>query len=215
MAIGIPTLSQALQALGNGQVFVGDPFTSGGMASIGAKEGAATVAFEETANDLTAPELTGPAVHQRTIMGVSVSITVPVILGDEALYAKINPLGSRSGGHSSPQAITTTSVLLIPNQEVGGGLRFNIEGTETTPSWKRDAGNGVAAATGAAAAPKHAVWLWRAAPQTPGRSFAIESGGKIITPVTFMGMFDAARPEGHKMYTTGDPAAQGIATIRI
>ncbi len=209
MPITIPTLTEALQAIGNAQVYIGTPFSSGGMLPLGAKEGAVGVEIEETANDLTAPELTGPTVHQRTIMGVSARITVPVILGDTTLYAKISPVGSRSGGWSSPQPVVPTSVLLIPNQEVGGGLTYSVG------AWTRTAGNGVAGATGAAAAPIHAVWLWRAVPQTPARSFSYENGGKIIVPVTFQAMFDAARPEDHKVFTVGDPAAQGISTILI
>jgi hypothetical protein len=210
--INIPTLTEALQAIGNGQVFVGNPLIAGQMVALGAKEGAVTVEIEEQFNDLTAPELTGPTVHQRTLMGVNARVTIPVILGDTALYAKISPVGSRSGGWSSPQATVPTSVLVIPNQEVGGGLE---NATGLTGGWTRTAGNGVAGGSGAGVAPVHAVWLWRAVPGTPARGFSYENGGKIITPVTFQAMFDATKPEGHKVYTVGDPTAQGITTIRI
>lgn len=213
--ISTPALTAALKAIGNAQVFLGDPFTASGLIAIGAKEGEITVETTEEYSDLTAPELTGPAVHQRSVMGISARVTIPVIAGDADLYAKLSPTGEKGGGWSSPQAVVPTSVLIIPNAEVGGGLRYNIEGTETVKSWKRDAGNGVAAATGAAAAPVHAIWLWRAVPERPSRSFSYENGGKQIWSVPFQAMFDGARPEGHKIFTTGDPAAQGITTIAI
>jgi hypothetical protein len=212
--ISIPLLTKALQAIGNAQVFVGDPFASGGggMVAIGAKEGEISVEVDEEYNDLTAPELTGPAVHQRTVMGVSVRITVPVIAGETDLYPITSPLGQSGGGVSYPLPVVPTSVLVIPNLEVGGGL---ANATGATSGWVRTAGAGAAAATEAAAAPKHAVWLWRAAPERPSRSFSYENGGKQIWNVTFQSMFDGDRPEGHKVYTVGDPTAQGITTIRL
>jgi hypothetical protein len=212
MAVARLALSAALSAIGNAQAYIGNPFSAGGLAPLGAKEGPIEVEVEETANDLTAEELTGPMVHERTIMGVSVRITVPLILGDTALYAKINPLGSRSGGHDAPQAVTPTSLVIIPDKEVGGGL---TNATGATSGWVRAIGYGFAAATASDAAPIHAFWLWRCIPVTPSRSYTYENGGKIVTPVTFQGMFYATNPDGQRLYTVGDPSAQGVTTIRL
>src|SRR3954470_5821024 len=110
MSVARLALTAALQAVGNAQAYIGNPFLAGGLAPLGAKEGKINVEFEETANDLTAPELTGPMVHERTVMGIGCRITVPLIIGDTALYAKISPLGVRSGGYDSPQAVTPTSL---------------------------------------------------------------------------------------------------------
>ena len=204
-----PTLTQALQAIGNAKLMVGDAMTVAGLAALGQKEGEMSFAINEVYNDLTATEQTGPAVHQRTLMGVSVTITIPIILGDPLLYATISPTGTQGGGWSNPQNVVTTSVLLIPDQELAGGLAY--DGT----AWTRTAGNGHAGASGAAAAPKHAIWLWRASPTREGWGFTYENGGKLITNVVYTSFFDAARPEGHKVYTIGDPVAQGIATVRL
>lgn len=212
MAVARLALSAALQAIGNAQAYIGSPFVANGLSPLGAKEGAIEIEIEEEANDLTAPELTGPMVHERTIMGIGCRITIPLILGDTALYAKIDPLGSRSAGSDSPQAVTPTSLVIIPDSEVGGGLT-NALGT--TAGWTRAAGYGFAGASGAGAAPVHAFWLWRAIPTAPSRSYSYENGGKVITPVTFQGMFYAANPAGQKLYTVGDPAAQGVTLIRL
>jgi hypothetical protein len=209
--ISIPALSAALSAIGNAHVFLGDPFTAGGLVAIGAKEGA--INFEPSAkySDLTA-EQTGDVVHQRTVMGVSARITVPVVLGDSTLYAKISPTGTSSGGWDTPQAVVPTSLLLIPDSEVAGGL---ANATGATSGWVRTAGNGYAGASGAGAAPVHAVWLWRCVPELTARPFSYENGGKIVTEIPFQAMFYATSPAGHKVWTVGDPAAQGITTIRI
>jgi|GEM_PF-4632599 len=211
MAVTTPALTAALQSIGSGHVYVGTPFVADGLAPLGAKHGEVRVEITEDVSDLTA-EQTGPAVHQRTVMGLSARVTVPIILGDTALYAKISPTGTRGGGWSVPQPVVTTSVLLIPNLEVGGGL---TNATGATTGWTRAEGNGAAAASGAGAAPVHAVWLWRAVPERGGWGFSYDDGGRTIVEVTFQAMFYAANPEGHKMFTIGDPTAQGITTIRL
>jgi hypothetical protein len=198
------SLTAALAAMGVAEVFIGDPFTNGGMTSLGAVEGTITVNTPQEANNLTAPELTGGTPHQATTTPGEVTVVVPLILGDPALYQKISATGTKSQGFSTPQKVAETSVLIIPRSEVGGGLDWDITGT---PQWARTAGNGVAAATGAGAAPVNAVWIWRAYPTMSSIPFSYGNGGKVISEVTFHAMYSAARPEGHKLYTIGDPRA--------
>jgi hypothetical protein len=213
MSVARLALTAALQAVGNAQVYIGDPFTASGLSCIGAKEGPIEVEIEETFNDLTAEELTGPTVHQRTLMGQSIKITIPLILGDTALYAKISPTGAKGGGYDSPQVVTTTSVVIIPDAEVGGGL---TNATGATSGWVRATGYGITGVSGSGAAPVHAIWLWRATPATPSRSFSYENGGKIIVPVTFQAMYSSTNTvDGQRVWTLGDPAAQSITTIRL
>lgn len=212
MTLALPTLTQALQAIGNAHLFVGDPFTASGLGALGQKEGELRFARSYQYSDLTAPELTGDVVHQRTIMGVGVTVTIPIILGDPLLYAKISPTGTKGGGWSNPQGVVTTSVVIFPDSEIAGGLS-NTDGT--VPNWTRTAGNGYPGATNTAAAPKHAVWIWRAVPENEGWGYTYENGGKQITEVVFTAMFDAARPEGQKVYTQGDPIDVGITSIRL
>ncbi len=209
------TLAAALNAIGTAEVYTGDPLLvpgdPGAMESLGATEG--TIEFNPAfeTNPLTAPELTGGVVHQSSTTLGNVTITVPVILGDASLYTRINPAGVASGGFTSPQKVQELGVLLIPRAEVGGGLSYNA--THTPPQWERIAGNGVDAATGTDAAPKFAVWFWRAFVMHAALPYAYGNGGKVITTVTFTAMFDGSKPEGHKVYTIGDPwAAQNEIT---
>ena len=200
------TLAEALKAIGTAEVFIGDPLlvpgATGALESLGATEGNIEFnpAFEY--NPLTAPELTGGVAHQSSVTLGNVTITVPVILGDPDLYARVNPTGSASGGFTSPQKVKETGVLLIPRAELGGGLVYTTTGT---PEWTRTAGNGVDAATGVDAAPSAAVWFWRAYVSHGPLPYAYANGGKVITTVTITAMFDGSKPEGHKVYTIGDP----------
>lgn len=199
MPMTIPTLAQALQAMGNAHVYVGDPFTLNGMVALGQKDGAVDVAFSEEFSDLTAPEITGASVHQSTLRGVGLTVTIPLIMGDDTIWAKISPSGTKGGGRSNPIAAVTTAVLIAPDSEVTPsppGLGYN--GTVWTP-----------------AAPKNSIWIWRARASRGGLSFTSDNGGKVVMPVTFTGMFYGANPEDHKIYTIGDPIVQGISAVRI
>lgn len=199
MAVAPFTLTQALQAMGVAEILIGDPLVASGLTSLGAVEGTVEFGVSQNTNPLTAPELTGDTAHASTTTLGEVTARASVIMGDVTLYSKISPWGSKSGGHSVPQNVLTTSVVIMPRAELGGGLAY--DGT----TWTRTAGNGVAAATGAAAAPKNTIWIWKAYPTFGNLPFQYGNGGKVSVEVTFHAMFDAAKPEGAKVYTIGDP----------
>jgi hypothetical protein len=201
-------LQQALRAMGVAEVFVGDPTIAGGMVSLGATEGEIGFEATEASNNLTAPESTGGIPHQATVTLESAVITIPLIMGDPALWAKVSATGSAGGGFSTPQRVQETSVLLIPRSELGGGLAYTLAG-----GWTRTAGNGVAGAAGAEAAPQNAIWLWRAY-LTRGRvPFRYAEGGKVISEIRATGMMDVSKPEGQMVYTIGAPEAEGVLGI--
>jgi hypothetical protein len=181
-------LTAALSAMGSAEVFVGDPTVVDGMDSLGATEGEIRASIATLGNPLTAPEFTGDIPHQDSVRYGAPTITVPLILGDEALWAKIMPTGIASGGYSRPQQPVTTTVLIIPRSELGDGLTF--DGTTWDP-----------------AAPVNAFWLWKAWPSIDAIPYRFDNGGKVISEVTFHGMFDATKPEGAKAFLIGDPNA--------
>lgn len=194
------TLAAALQAIGNADAFTGDPFTTGGMAFLGIKEGDIDITRTQTFNDLTAPELTGDVVHQSTAMGEGVEGTIPLIVDAAgALYAKIAALGTKDGGFSSPQSVVPTALWIVPRIEsVGGTLSYN--GTTWVP-----------------AAPVHALMFWRVRWGQYSEKFSYQSGGKKIITVPFKAMFatNTGVPEGKKLYVRGDPVAAGVTLLRI
>lgn len=198
MSITIPTLTEALSAIGNANVYITSDFSTGVWEALGAKEGPieANVSFRQ--NNLTAEEQTGGIVHDQVVMLESVTITVPIIASTdlETQIARMSPVGVNGGGWSSPQAPDLYTVAIVPNAEVGAGLTFN--GSVWSP-----------------AAPKAAFWLWRASIMHGPISYQFENGGKVIIPVTFTGMYYGANPEGHKVYTIGDPDAAGVADFLV
>lgn len=209
MALSPFSLAQAIAAIGVAEVFVGDPLTTAGLTSLGAVEGTITFNAPENLNELTAPELTGEVAHQAVVTPGKVTVTVPLILSSATQLLKISPRGKASNGNSVPQVIVPTSVVIMPRSELGGGL------SNVTTTYTRVAGNGVAGATGAAAAPVYTIWIWRAVPTFPSLPFQFSNGGKVIVEVTFTAMFDGAKPEDHKIYTIGDPRAATPTAIPI
>lgn len=191
MPISKVSLTEAIKAIGKADIYAGDATTASGLLALGATEGDIEVEELETYNDLMAPEYTGDAVHDRKVLQGGARITAPLIL-TAAAYDKLSSLGDGTGGgHSTQQAAVTTTILVIPQSEVGAGLSFS-------------------AGVWAPAAPVHAVWLWRAVIEPDTYAFHHGDGGKTIREVSFLTLFDDAKPEGHKLWTRGDPDAHAI-----
>lgn len=190
------TLSNYIRALGQAYVYVGTAGSVGGLAALGATEGEIVVEETFKYNDFTLPEWTGDTPHLRNLDGQTIKITIPLIFGDPAVYAKIYPDGSKGGGNSKPVAVSPTTLVIMPLTDIPSALSYN--GTVWAP-----------------AAPAHAVWVWKAVP-TPGKyGFKHDAGGKVIREVVFEAMFDDTRVEGQKIYTLGDPVAQGVTGILV
>lgn len=190
--------TELLRAIGVAEVFVGDAFVEDGMAPLGATEGEIRGELTYTENKLTAPERTGDIAHQTQVQLATANIIVPLVLGDEELWDKISPTGAKGGGSSSFQPVQEMSVLVIPKSELsaGGTLSKPVDPGVWTP-----------------AAPTNALWLWRAYPVPGNIPYRFTDGGKVITEVRFNGMFYPSNPEGQKVFTIGDPSAQGIDVI--
>lgn len=193
----VTDLSTYIAAIGTAYVFVSDdPTDAASWELLGITEGDLSVDEQFQYNDLKLPEWTGEAVHERKVDGQSISINIPLIWGDPALYDKVAPLGVKGGGRSVPVAVTTKTVLIIPRSEVGSGISL------TAGTW-------------APAAPTHAIWLHRAC-FAPGQySFRHGDGGKVIRQISVMPMFDNSKPEGQKLYTIGNPVTQGISSYEV
>lgn len=199
------SLAEAVRALGKAMVYVGDAFTDSSLVPLGATEGDISAEEQESYNDLTIPEETGAAIHERKVYQEGCIVTIPLIVGPSPdgsddgseIYDLISSVGDGSGGgYSMPQAVAETNLLLIPEREIDPASGLAFDGTTWTP-----------------AAPVHAVWIWRAVPQTNTITFRRGEGGKVITEVTFIGLFDRDQPEGHKIWTRGDPSAAGIDVL--
>lgn len=206
------SLSAAIAAIGVAEVYTGSTGAINGMISLGGVEGTIEVTPGYNTNPLSAPELTGDVAHQMVTTLGNVTVRIPLIVADMTVITKISPTGTTGGGFSIPQKAQETTVLIIPRNQVGGSL---VNTTGLTAGWTRTAGNGVGASSGAPAAPTNAIWLWRATPTYASLPFQYGNGGKVIIEVTYTAMFDGTRPEGHKVFSIGDPTAIAPTPIPV
>lgn len=205
MPITKPLLTTAIRRMGPAEVFLGNPLTAGGMVSIGTLEGERRGEIEYTENKLTMPEHSGEIAHD-VISAVSAARIIGTLVLNglgATIWAKINPLGSNAGGSSYHKRSSTTSVLLIPHSELGASLQYD-NGVDAR--WERTEDDG-SATNGAAAAPVHALWLWKAYVKHGSIPYGFEDGGKSRVDFTFEGMFDDTKAEGNKVFLIGDPRA--------
>lgn len=181
-------LDTYLVPMGKGWCYVGDMFQvgGGGMTFLGATEGDVAVALNEEYNVLTFPEYTGPSEEEVEMTGEKPVATIPLIVGNSALWAKINPLGTRGGGSNTHTPVVYTGLAIIPESEVSGGLSYN--GTVWAP-----------------AAPTNAIWFPRGYFTSPGPTYGQSEGGKRIISVAFHACRDATRPAGSQTHYIGNP----------
>ena len=194
------TLEAALARLGKAWVLVGDPLTTGGLAVLGLTEGGISANMNPEIALRTYPEHTGNAIWDAKVMGYAPTVEIPLIEGDPDVYAKVSPEAAANGGHTSPQDVTTTTLVLVPELEFAAGFEFDAVGG----SW-----------VSPAAAPEHTVWIPKGYFLGKFPSFIPTNEGvsKGTGSVTFQGMLanSADWPEAAKSWIIGDPDALGVA----
>lgn len=195
-------IAAALTNIGPAEVLIGSMITNGGLVSIGATEGPITPEPNFDMNNLTA-ERTGGAVHQQRYTS-SFMCRFSLVLGDPTLWPKIHPGGIKGFGFARSQKVAETSMLIIPADELGGGLGY------AAAAWTRTAGNGVTGGTGASYAPKNALWLWRCALSFGNYPMAVQDGGKSVVEVTATAMYAGLLgatviQDGFRLAMIGDP----------
>jgi hypothetical protein len=206
LTVGTPYVSSVFNGTltAGGVAFVaGDHFTitmtGGAWLSLGAKEGPITESGGYRLNELKAEELTGGIPHQATVVLEGYTITVPIIAGDDNLWAKISPLGTKDMAPDSPADVITTSGLLVPRDLIiePGGLSY--DGAVWSP-----------------AAPDNRLVFIPRMYMTPGDiSRPFDNGGKSIVEVTMHPMWFPAGPPGKRLYVRGDPVAAGYTDFRL
>lgn len=198
------TLVEALQAVGVARVFIGDPFTEGALVAL-PTEGTIETNAPQELNVLTAPELTGGIAHDAWVVPGQTTITVPVIYGDPTIFSLLSAHGSLNEGYTSPQRPVYTALVIIPLLE--------MDTTVDPPIISYDG-------TWSPGPPDRSIWFWKVVPTTPSLSMSWDNGGKVIVPVTFTVFFADADeysniPNGQRVRTYGDPAAEGVTGIAI
>lgn len=183
------------------------------LVHLGDTEGDITITPNAEVVGLTLPEITGPAMHTADFTGENPTIEIPLYLADPALLTVISPSASPHGGNSMRQPAREVTLVVLPE---GLFLKENADGTKSRATlsfdggtWEID-GDPLSARQEELLAMAH--WFWRCVFNRPPRRFRGGPGNdsKNIETVTAMALHHEAMPEGHALFTVGDPAEASI-----
>jgi len=209
VAYELRDLAEILRSYGRGVLFYANRWDRTGVLTLthlGDTEG--DIAFNPGAavSGLTLPEVTGPAMHEADYEGENPTVEFPIYLADPALMSVLSPTGSAHAGHTARRAVVERTLVLFPEALFGADR-------EVLAFAAGDWTLGGSPLTGAQLALLDAsVWLWRGFFNRPSRRFLGGAGDarKNIESTTFQVMHAPAMPNGHHLYTTGDPFTVGI-----
>jgi len=178
-------------------------------------EGNLQITFNAELAKLTLPELTGPAAHEVDYTGEDPVITVPGYFTDPTYAAMFSPSGTLGAGRSRRSAPLTHTIVLMPegvllrdpdvDRVVTQGVLSYSGGQFLLDGLALDTARQDLMAAGA-------VWFWKCVCQRPPRALLGGAGDarKNISELTIQTMHHPDAPEGHHLYTIGDPTDSGI-----
>lgn len=185
-----------------------DPATALYLQHLGDTEGDIEVATNAKMDALTTPELTGDAPHDMDYSGESPEISVPLYMADPALMAIVSPFGLASAGLSRRAQARENTIVIFPEglfvesapgvAPAAGTLAYSagvwtLGGEPLTAAQTAQLG--------------HTFWGWRGWFTRPPITYHGGAGDarKNIETVTFRVGHHPDMPEGHKLYTIGNP----------
>lgn len=160
---------------------------------------------------LTLPEISGGAIHDAIDTGENPTLEFPLFLADPDLLPIVAPRGSASAGHIRVCDVAERTIVVFPEKlfNITGGCTYGTLSYTLAEGWKLE---GVALTAAQETLLEVSLWLWRGYFTRPTSTFKGGHGddGKNIETVTFNTMMHAGMPDGHRLYTRGDPATAGI-----
>lgn len=210
-------LSNLKASYGRGVVFYADKWDTISplaMTQLGVTEGDINVNPNGATAGLTLPELTGPIPHEMDYLGENPVIEIPLYLADPALIAIVSPSGSKHAGRSRRGPVKEYTLAIFPEALF---LSADAEGIVTEKTVAFD-GAGVWTFDGQPLTADQVAllgasfWLWRVVFNRPTRRFRGGAGDdkKNIETVSTQSMHHPDMPEGHHIYTSGDPFLASI-----
>lgn len=205
-------LTTILRAIGRGVVLYAprwDRDVPLALTHLGDTEGDITIATNPEVAALTLPELSGPAAHEADYTGENPTVELPLFLADPALLSIVSPTGGASAGATRRRGVAEYTLVVMPEALF---LKNNVDGAPERKQlafaggvWTLD---GVALSAEQTELLGQSTWIWRGYFNRPPRSFKGGAGDakKAIETVSFQGMHHPGMPEGHMLYTIGDPA---------
>lgn len=220
MDYSLLNLESVLRAKGRGVVFyavdaLGEPEAWDGTTELlldhlGDTEGDITVTANSTVANLTLPEIAGDAVFEAVATGEAPTLEFPLFLADPDLLPVVSPRNTASAGHIRVCDVAERTLVVFPEKLFSDAdcsyddLSYTLAG-----GWKV---GGVALTAAQLTYLEMAVWFWRGYFDKPDNRFLGGHGddGKNLETVTFHAMMHPTMPDGHRLYTIGDPATAGI-----
>ena len=158
----------------------------------------------EVAN-LTLPEISGGAPLEATHLGEAPALEFPLFLADPDLLPIISPRGSAHAGYQRVCDVTDLTLVVFPERLFReADCAFDTLEYTTAGGWKVG-GNALTSAQQTALA--LALWLWRGYFERPTLIWRGGHGdeGKNIEACRFVSMTNTLMPNGHLLWTRGDP----------
>jgi hypothetical protein len=153
---------------------------------------------------LETPEQTGAGKHKGYVEGEDPLIDIPAYNGDPELAAIMSGSGNAGAGYSRRRPVREHTLVIIPEEllvdpATGKYAKLGYDGAAwkwndapLTPEQERLLGL--------------ARWVWRGHFIKPKVEFTHDQAGKSVGTAQFQVMLDLTKPEGHMLYTVGDPA---------
>lgn len=210
--LALASVAGLVASYGRGVVFYAERWDRTGplnMVQLGVTEGDIVINTNPEVAALTLPELTGPAPHEMDYTGENPQVEIPLYLADPALMAVVSPSGSAHAGRSRRGSVREYTLAVFPEAlflaaDSEGIVDDYVVAFDANGDWTF---NGVALTPERAELLAASFWLWRGFFSRPPRRFRGGAGDerKNIETVTLQGMHNPDMPEGHHLYTTGDP----------
>lgn len=208
----VTSINDIRRTLGRGVVFYADkwdPTTPLELQHLGDTQGDLVFNPNAEVAFMTLPERTGPAPVAADYTGEAPTIEIPLYLADPALMAVVSPGNSGSAGRSTRVAAKEWTLAIFPE-----GLLRDAAGDDATLAYAA----GVWTVGGQALTAEQevlldsALWIWRGVFMRPPRRFLGGAGDekRQIETVSLSALVHPDLPEGHKLYTLGNPVDASI-----
>lgn len=217
MSFSLLDLTAQVRTLGRASVFYATVWDGlvdlpDGLTHLGDTEGPVTVTPNQSYSDLTLPELTGDAIHERYLEGFNPVVTIPLYDADATLATLVTPTASPSMGYQRRRLVTEKTLVIFPEPlfieaDAQAAVDYSTAGGWTV-------GGDAATAAQLAHIDNGALWFWRGHFTRADRIYRHEDAGKCLHEVTFQTMHAdialAKIPDGQRLVTFGDPVDVSI-----
>lgn len=176
---------------------------------LGYTEGAITPTANGSFSTLTLPELMGEAPLKVYQQGEAPVLQFSVLCGTQALAKLFSPTYSGSAGYKRWRENSYITLALFPESLfIESNAEVAVAFTKGSPgSWT--VGGNAATATQLAQIDL-SIWCWKGYFTRVPPTFNPADGGKALQQVEFHLVQDLTKPDGHQLYTLGDPADASI-----